>query len=477
MKTKNYFLLGLAVLFTANAFAQSSEDALRFASPGRGVGSRALGMGNAYIGVADDYSATYWNPAGLAQMRRIEITGGVTNFNYSNSAAFLGSSMTDKQSSTKLDNLGFAFPFPTLQGSFVLAFGYNHVGDYTTGVSYDAFNPNSSIVPSLYDNDAAYDIPFQVYVENKNGYTPVVKNVQQAGTVKESGGMGNWAFAGAMDVAKDLSFGITLNALRGTYAYERNYLETDSRNVYNNTQAALPADSAYLRFNKFYLDNTLTSEISGVNFMFGMMYRADRYRVGLTIKTPSSVKVTETYSDAGESVFDGNFNPGQTRYSYDATNEYGVVSPWTFGAGASVEPLYGLLLAADVDYTDWSQIEWSDNKSLERENSSLQKKFRAVTNIRLGAEYEIPGTDLRIRAGYMKQPSQYTSDPSSYDQVTYTGGAGILLQNNVLLDLGAAFGSFKTFHSNYTDPALLYASRTDESISTTRINFTISYRF
>ena len=31
-----------------------------------GVGGRALGLGGAYVGIADDVTATYWNPAGLA---------------------------------------------------------------------------------------------------------------------------------------------------------------------------------------------------------------------------------------------------------------------------------------------------------------------------------------------------------------------------------------------------------------------------
>ena len=35
-----------------------------------GVGVRAMGMGGAYVGVADDFTAVYWNPAGLAQMRK-----------------------------------------------------------------------------------------------------------------------------------------------------------------------------------------------------------------------------------------------------------------------------------------------------------------------------------------------------------------------------------------------------------------------
>ena len=34
-----------------------------------GVGSKAISMGGAFIGLADDYSAVFWNPAGLAQMK------------------------------------------------------------------------------------------------------------------------------------------------------------------------------------------------------------------------------------------------------------------------------------------------------------------------------------------------------------------------------------------------------------------------
>lgn len=37
-----------------------------FAQPFEAVGSRALGMGGAFVAVADDASGTFWNPAGLA---------------------------------------------------------------------------------------------------------------------------------------------------------------------------------------------------------------------------------------------------------------------------------------------------------------------------------------------------------------------------------------------------------------------------
>jgi hypothetical protein len=39
-----------------------------------GVGARPLGMGGAYVGLADDSTSTYWNPAGLADVQSYEVS-------------------------------------------------------------------------------------------------------------------------------------------------------------------------------------------------------------------------------------------------------------------------------------------------------------------------------------------------------------------------------------------------------------------
>ena len=59
-----------------------------------GVGARALGMGGAFVAVANDVTAGYWNPAGLSRMLAPEIAymhaerfAGVVSFDYG-SAAF-----------------------------------------------------------------------------------------------------------------------------------------------------------------------------------------------------------------------------------------------------------------------------------------------------------------------------------------------------------------------------------------------------
>ena len=39
-----------------------------------GVGSRALGMGGAFVAIADDGTASYWNPAGLGSLQRHQVS-------------------------------------------------------------------------------------------------------------------------------------------------------------------------------------------------------------------------------------------------------------------------------------------------------------------------------------------------------------------------------------------------------------------
>jgi len=58
------------------AFLAASVYADQFAgeSMAIGVGARPLGMGGAFVGLADDASASYWNPAGLVNVKGVEVS-------------------------------------------------------------------------------------------------------------------------------------------------------------------------------------------------------------------------------------------------------------------------------------------------------------------------------------------------------------------------------------------------------------------
>ena len=71
MKISKIFfsLLILCLILPIIAFAaDEGSHAADFLS--HGVGARALGMGSAFVAIADDATATYWNPAGLTKVKK-----------------------------------------------------------------------------------------------------------------------------------------------------------------------------------------------------------------------------------------------------------------------------------------------------------------------------------------------------------------------------------------------------------------------
>ena len=70
-----FSLLTAAILLAAGiATAQDVEDQLEYNF--LGAGARANGMGDAFVAVADDATAIFWNPAGLFLLDRPETSFG-----------------------------------------------------------------------------------------------------------------------------------------------------------------------------------------------------------------------------------------------------------------------------------------------------------------------------------------------------------------------------------------------------------------
>ena len=140
------FVCSIAFGITGSLFAQGIPDAVRLAAPSMGIGARAIGMGSAFMPVADDYSAIYWNPAGLGQLKFYEIDGGLERDNYDNTANFFGNSQSSSLTSWPLTQLGVVLPAHVGTMGFTFAIGYNTTSNYTTVTSFSGYNPNSSLV-------------------------------------------------------------------------------------------------------------------------------------------------------------------------------------------------------------------------------------------------------------------------------------------------------------------------------------------
>lgn len=463
-------------LATGQGLAQFPEDALRLGLSGTGVGSRSLGMGNAYTGVANDFSAIYWNPAGLAQLQFSEFSAGLTYHNNRDNSTFLNTQEAYTSSATNLNAFGIAYKIPTSRGSMVLAFGYDRQNSFTGGMSFTGFNPGSSIIQSYarngsyYPSDISGNIAYQLYLADIDTVTgrfvsPITGKVTQIAKVVESGGLNNWSIAAGVDIAKDLSLGVTATFLSGTYRYDRNYVEEDRGQNWN----TYPYD-----FKGLTVDEFIEGDITGGNAKFGLLYRIpDRFRLGIAIKTPTSFTVKETFGTTARSTFDnGDSYPKDRPFETTGSGQYDVLTPWEFSAGASVM-LRDLLLSADVDFSDWTQLKFENaNADVLAQNKEMKTLFRAVVNYRAGIEYDFVRQGIRLRGGFMLFGSPYANDPSSFDQKYLTGGLGFLLGPSTMLDVSYARGWWETFRTNYDS-----SSRTDEKITTNTVMATLSYRF
>lgn len=69
---KIIFLILLGLVCSSVGYADSAGRAGAYLK--MGVGARALGMGSAFVAVADDSTAAFWNPAGLAMLKKPEAT-------------------------------------------------------------------------------------------------------------------------------------------------------------------------------------------------------------------------------------------------------------------------------------------------------------------------------------------------------------------------------------------------------------------
>jgi hypothetical protein len=66
--------LRIALLLLVPATASADPGETGFAFLKLGVGARAMGLGSAYVAIADDPTAVYWNPAGLAAISKTQVT-------------------------------------------------------------------------------------------------------------------------------------------------------------------------------------------------------------------------------------------------------------------------------------------------------------------------------------------------------------------------------------------------------------------
>ncbi len=458
MKT-NILIPVLILLFGALLFAQNTQDAVRIQQDELGFGTRDLAMGGTGVSSATDYSAIYWNPAGLALVENSQFSGEFSYLRFSNRATF-AENLSDMSSSyNRLNALGVAIPFPTTRGSLVFAFGYNFVKSFDDYLYFNGFNTNS--------NALAFNLA------DENGISDTYyfdQDVTQTEEVSTEGGLHQWSFGGAMALSPSFDMGISMNFWRGSENYRLRFQQEDTEDYYY----AYPAN-----FDTYTLNQNLDSRYSAFSLKIGGMIKMNRFsRIGLAVEFPTTFTVTENYSSNDEITFDDGY---ADPYDYEpGTWDYRVRTPFRFDAGVTVGGP-GLSASAAITYRDWTQTRFekpnnyqsgSDYDELLAQNLLFNQDYRETVNYRLGGEFTFPGSGTSLRAGYAVFPSPLKGATSDLDKKYYSAGIGVKIAPNSRLDFTYVHSGWKrASEDSYTPGGTL------EDISANRIFLGINYAF
>lgn len=402
------FLGIICVLFPMAAVAQEITID-HFA----GLGARAMGMGGAYTAVAEDFTALYWNPAGLAQIHRIELYSALSHQRDQTHTTFFGTPRTTELSKTRLNAFGVVLPVPTYRGSLVLSCGFSRV--------------------------KSFDNTFGI-----EGFSTTVQ-VHKRGKATDEGGLGIYSLGGAIDISPSVSLGLALNVWDGKDAFMQTLVNTDTVGVQEKR------------------DLSFEDEYDGVNFKLAVLIRTSAgLRFGFTLDTPVTHKVEENWRD----VADGDEERGMLNYN--------VSLPYQFGLGASWTIPNFLTMAADAVYNDWKQTRYDEPPVEDVTNEDFETKYKDVWRIHVGGEVLLPVVPIHVRAGFYRDPIPFfgprgPGDPRieiTQDRHYFTLGAGTLIDQVLALDVAWVRGTSKQIEG-----------QTTEKHEDTRIFMSAAYRF
>ena len=364
-KDVRWLLAGLTVLaLVSGAFGQTDWNLT-------GKGARAAGMGGAFIAISDDATAISWNPAGLAQLDRPEL-----------STVF------------KFENLSIKWDPKTFSWNGVPGYHWNVTG---ANQSHFVVNFISGVVPlKVKERNLALAVAYQQQLDFFwSAGDSTYKAVQKGGAYTISPGL-------AYQITPQFALGAAYNIWTGSSNYEYD----DKLNSSNNW--------------------TMKEPYSGQNFFIGAWANVKPVKFGAILRTPTTLKYHREYSGTG--------NPYAPTTRRPVSGDWKQKMPMMYGFGMAVEPHPSFTISADLDIRPYSNME-VDTGTVDTSvhfKSVTQLRFgaeylamlgQAILPLRIGFR-----TDPKTFTGWKyisRTPYVYQSDDKQVVGKVFTFGNGV----------------------------------------------------
>ena len=381
-----------------------------------GVGARTMGMGGASLALADDFTALYWNPAGMAQIQKFELFSSFSHNRASTNAYFTGDEITGTtRSRMRPNSIGFVYPFHARRGGWAIAFGYNRPQNFDYQTAVQGVDPSSGTEFSGLAVDE---------------------------TDVNSGGIGIWSFGTSVYVSRRVLVGGSLDFWQGNSLNELDTTATD----------LLKVDGELSRFR---YDDEIDREYSGLGARIGLLaHLTDAISVGLTLVAPVELGVDEIWYQSTRAVYDDGEEVSDV---VDGAQAYDIERPFEIGTGIAVK-LFNeqLILAGDVQLTDWTQTRYDPAPADDISDDNFQEFYATTLQARLGVEYRIPTIDTHVRVGYFRDTIPFTDAEVNNARDFLTLGVGKIFEDSLKFDVGYMLGTWERSRNDLTTERLTH---------------------
>jgi hypothetical protein len=421
-------MLLAAMLAPAPGFAASPE-AQAWIDGERLPGAQALAMGGAITALAEDWSASWHNPAALALLKRAETNLGfeLGRAGETRSVSTDGVEEETRVSGSQLSHAGYAHPLPVLRGGLCWSAGWARLADFS-------------------QRSAFPDRDWRVSHSQDGQLDALLLSV-------------------AGQLGPNLAAG-------GTLALETGRLERVER------EEDLVEGDLWRAHDRADLD--------GAALRLGLLAHQGRLRLGLLLEAPHSLEVN--WSHLEETGSAGNLTP-----VVHGGASYALRMPTLLSLGAGWRARFWQAgLSWDwQDWSSLKYENLPDGAALDLSADVLSRALRPRSRLRAGGEWTLPGSDLRLRAGAWRESQarssarlvEHDENGDPYDTWAYrtlapraglAAGLSWLTQETVALDLGVSRESWEQRWLEFAQDS--YSSEIRQRVIRWRAQLALVYR-
>ncbi|TFH27765.1 MAG: hypothetical protein E4H10_02730 [Bacteroidia bacterium] len=432
MKKLSFIALLLVAAFV-NVEAQNEMQALRYSQYNPFGTARYAAQGGAISALGSDLSSVVTNPAGLGFYRSSEFSFSPSFYWVNTNSDFYGQNMSDSQTKFNLGSIGMVNAYTSNKNTGIVSaafsVAYNTLVNFNNRTTIQGINENSSLLDDFTWHANANPNDLDPYYEDLAFKTNLMPYDSVAGEYwhdmqldgygqqlyrhsQQSGYIGEYSLAGALNVSNFLYLGATFGIHAVRFYEDIFHTETDH-------------DNHVLDFDQFQFREFNSTRGWGYTFRFGMILRPlQMLRLGASFQLPTWYYLTdEKYTDMASKWDNSSGISDAVSSSPNGIYDYRLQTPFRANANASLILFQIATISAGYEFVDYSsaRLDAYDYR-FQEENDEISRGFQAAHNLKAGAEVRI--NSLYLRAGGQHLMSPFTDARNNAESWIYSGGLG-----------------------------------------------------